>query len=256
MDVAEFFGRHAVPAWAAVPVDRIRAPVGRQPRDLLRSAKCLIVFGMPMSREIFSFPARRTSNELYALAREVDAVAKELAVALQSEGYRSLPVPTFLPMRIVDGRLKGILSLKHCAADAGLGELGMNTLLINPEHGNRLVLAAVATEWEFDRSPVHPSRTLCAGCRRCIEACPARAIGTEGVDQLSCLNIRQAVPALLRPLVFRAMASAVAAHLLESVIDALSRSATMHCSACLTACPYFRHAPRNDEHTPGREIGD
>jgi len=246
MDIAEFFARHAVPALAAVPVDRIRAPAGRHPRDLLRSAKSLVVFGKPMSVEIFSLSARRTSNELYALAREVDTVAKELAVALQSEGHRSLPVPTFLPMRIDKGRLKGVLSLKHCAADAGLGELGMNTLLINPEHGNRLVLAAVATEWEVDRSPEYPSRTLCTGCRRCIEACPARAIGPEGVDQLSCLNIRRAVPALLRPVVFRAMASAVAAPLLEPVIDAFLGSTTMHCSACFTACPYFRYTGSGD----------
>jgi epoxyqueuosine reductase len=254
MDVAEFFARHAVPAWAAVPVDRIRAPAGRHPRDLLRSSKSLVVFGKPTGVEIFSFPARRKSRELYGLAREVDQVAQELAAGLISEGYRSIHIPAFIPARIIDGRLKGTLSLKHCAAEAGLGELGLNTLLIHPKHGNRLVLAAVATDSELDQSPAHSSRALCTGCRRCIDACPVHAFGPTGVDQRSCLNMSRAVPALLRPVLYRAMESTVTAPLMESIVNALSGSVTMSCSACLSACPYFRHAARDEERRPEGEV--
>ena len=85
--------------------------------------------------------------------------------------------------------LRWDLSHKHAAVLAGLGEIGLNTLLINPRFGTRLMLASVVTN-----APVQPdlpfADTLCmrSDCRECITSCPVKAIHPSGeVDKVKCV---------------------------------------------------------------------
>ena len=61
------------------------------------------------------------------------------------------------------------------ATSAGLGWIGKNGLLINPDHGPRLSLATVLTD-----APLRPDepieQCLCGECTLCVEHCPSRAI--------------------------------------------------------------------------------
>ena len=76
-----------------------------------------------------------------------------------------------------DGRKEqfGYISLKHAAEIAGLGVIGKNYLLTNPQYGNLLWLSAVLTDAKL--VPDKKTKfTLCDNCNKCIEACPARAL--------------------------------------------------------------------------------
>ncbi len=70
---------------------------------------------------------------------------------------------------------------------AGIGWIGKNTCVINPDKGSWIFLAEIvcSLELECDR----PSFDQCGTCTLCIEACPTRAIVAPGVlDSTRCIS--------------------------------------------------------------------
>ena len=64
------------------------------------------------------------------------------------------------------------------AQRAGLGFIGNNGLLINPEAGSYLFLGEVFSDAEFPC--VEPAVSLCRDCGRCVSACPSGALTGDG----------------------------------------------------------------------------
>lgn len=77
---------------------------------------------------------------------------------------------------------------RELAHKAGLGWIGRNTMIIHPRFGSHLLLAAVLTNLEIaiDRPFQHDR---CGTCRRCVEACPTKAITEERlIDSRLCIS--------------------------------------------------------------------
>jgi epoxyqueuosine reductase len=74
------------------------------------------------------------------------------------------------------------------ARRAGLGWTGKNTLLIHPKAGSFFFLSELILDLELVADD--PMQDYCGTCRRCIEACPTKAISPEGylLDASKCIS--------------------------------------------------------------------
>ena len=68
------------------------------------------------------------------------------------------------------------------ARDAGLGEVGRLSILINPTHGPCVRLAVVTTDLELKvtTSTNHYIEDFCDICKKCAENCPSKSIPFQG----------------------------------------------------------------------------
>lgn len=80
----------------------------------------------------------------------------------------------------------GPVSERFFAAQAGLGWIGRNGLLIRPGRGSYCFLACILTTLKlpYDR----PIRNYCGNCHRCEQACPTAALHHGQCDARRCLS--------------------------------------------------------------------
>jgi len=73
------------------------------------------------------------------------------------------------------------LVLPPLAADAGLGEMGRNNILVSDRYGSRVRIGAVSTDLivEYDMPISLGVDHFCQRCKICAESCPPKALNLE-----------------------------------------------------------------------------
>jgi epoxyqueuosine reductase QueG len=161
----------------AAAEDFTAAPEGFKPADALPGCRSVIVLGTTFPAEVLGDADIYTESRNAMLSAMTD-MAKVVAKRVKTDGYQTKAVSSSGGKWVQgDGRkeLCGTISLKHAAALAGLGVIGKNYLLTNPQYGNMLWLSAVLTTAELvpDGRADFP---LCNNCNQCVEVCPVHAL--------------------------------------------------------------------------------
>ncbi|HWP96987.1 MAG TPA: 4Fe-4S double cluster binding domain-containing protein [Syntrophomonadaceae bacterium] len=238
MDLQEFARVKRLSVLASVSIARLRESPDF-PRELIpRFCHSIILLARELPSQVFEVESWLKTFYLSQFMKEMDLLSYNLSQLLLEEGHFSMPVPTFFPVRFEKGRLQGMLSLKHCAVQAGLGSLGLNTLLISPQFGNRLCLSAVFSQKKEETTPAL-SPPLCTTCKKCLDICPSGAISEHGVDFLKCLNVRRNLPGPLKGIISLKVRRKANGGQLESLLNTIAWNAEMVCSLCMTVCPHF-----------------
>lgn len=173
------------------PVDRFEAaPAGHKPQDLLPEARSVVMIAKRMLTSTFLSPNPRVYVLRYLQLRSrFQDVGYDLCRFLEDQGYWSINFPSTAPQDVSweTKMLVGDFSYKHAAQLAGLGQIGLNQLLITPQFGPRVWLMGVITTAELAPDPPFTD-TLCTGeeCNICAGNCPEGALSPQGIDLKKC----------------------------------------------------------------------
>src|SRR5205085_4447555 len=147
-------------------------PARLDPRARFPWAKSAIVILVPYESERPHAPEGALSHHIarYALGDDyhdvLDGMLREL------EEVIARVAPDAKTWRYVD---TGPLSDRALAANAGLGWIGKNGMLIDEEHGSYFFIGTLLTSIENDIDAATVA-DRCGACTRCIDACPTHAI--------------------------------------------------------------------------------
>lgn len=185
---AREFGAGAV--GIAGPNGYQQAPEGHRPWDILPGATCVVSLGFAQPNTVLdkAMPTQYTRS-IFKVAGRADQVANSVALRIEEQGYEAIPISArSMYMDALAGIFRGDLSHKHTAVLAGLGEMGVNTLLLNPAFGNRLMLSSVVTNAPLvPDQPFTDKICLREKCLKCVEACPVKAIKPSGeIEKIKC----------------------------------------------------------------------
>ena len=160
-------------------------------QDWLPGAKSMVILGdKVLEGPINSGVIRHAISEFKSVDERLSMAARETALELETQGFRSLPIPPYFPLEMsyATKGLVGDVSLREAAVRAGMGVLGKHGLLITPNWGPRLRLAGVVTKAPLESLSadsllsLDKVKSLCDGCNRCLRSCPAGAITEAGVN--------------------------------------------------------------------------
>lgn len=132
-------------------------------------------------------------------------------------GLSALPLPYHIE--------RGGLFLKDAAVLAGLGIVGKNNLLLNPEWGPRIRFRSILIEGEFEPTRPIEGFSPCESCGEiCHSACPQNAFSTGTYYRPNCIAQINAD---------------IANKMFDEEVgeDGIPRLVIKYCRACEFACP-------------------
>jgi epoxyqueuosine reductase QueG len=245
LDLTAFFRQEGVDVFAEVGIETLWDDDRSSVVQFFPSAESVIVFGKEVPVAVYLLSPKEKTRTMLRIAEALDNTAVRLAGLLESEQVLGRPVPLYLPVRIVNGRVQGVVRLKQVAAAGGLGSLGKNTVLISPRYGPRLLLSGVVAGRRVGKSgeagltAIRKELPDCTGCGRCIQVCPGGACGPDGVDTFRCRTVSTWVPPPLVPFAKWLLGRPLVVRCIAPLAPWIAGRATIRCSLCVTECPNF-----------------
>ena len=169
-------------------------------------------------------PARAVISR-YAWGDDYHVIVRQRLDALAEWLSRASGGPIYTRAYVDTGPIQERVFAQH----AGLGWIGKNSCLIDPELGSWLFLGCLITDLDLDADS--PGVDQCGECTACLSACPTSAIVAPGtIDATRCISyltieLKKAPPEALRP----------------------SMGALVYgCDICQDVCPWNRRAAVSD----------
>lgn len=168
-----FFAARKITLWGAADLRQFSTPKDETGQGF----PCALSFAVRMDPQIMvtiqNGPNQAYADEYARVNRQINDVSAALAAAVKFQGFRSLPLAA--SDRTDRVNIAGDFPHKTAATRAGVGWVGRHCQLITRPFGSWVRLGTVFTDLEL---PCGPSieRNFCGRCRRCVDACPAKAL--------------------------------------------------------------------------------
>jgi epoxyqueuosine reductase QueG len=220
-----------------------------RPNDIFAECKSSIVIalrwadplvdGLPEIRAMYSRMMIMMNNEL-------DQTLLRTARFITEKGFFAMPVHASDPYDL--NALKGVLSHKHAAVQAGLGEFGLSNLLLTPQFGPRQRFAQLLTDAEL----VHDKPLNSNLCEEtipecnfgCINICPRGVISSDYEND----------PSIMKTVVWKGtnIDKPGCSYYQDRGLPRMGRNGyTFRCGLCINACPVGSEIPKRKSITKG-----
>ena len=168
------------------------------PKQILPECKSILVLAIPYS----PLPRQSSSFHIAAYALGDDyhdilpARLKEIVDFIEEKVGHSIPNRYYTDT--------GPVLERELAQRAGLGWIGKNSMLINPQAGSTFFLAEILLGIELEPDDSFPT-DQCGTCNRCLTACPTQCIlPNRTIDARRCISyltieLKDEIPKELRP---------------------------------------------------------
>jgi len=181
------------------------APNGHHPKDWIQQAKSVICLGIQIPAHISAYErllkgSERIEGELRkevlkdhfyttvgydVINRNLEDIGLKITITLENEGFGTIYFPAIYShyQKHIQERVPGRFSMfssRHAAVRAGLGEFGLNNLVVTPQYGSRVRFLSIVTEADFEASPMLERKAcLAKDCYLCIDKCSPGAITVD-----------------------------------------------------------------------------
>ena len=159
-----------------------------RPEAHLPGATCVVSLAMRYPRAMYELAGRTDAESTMSLdAYENRHMVEELMVAaMDVTRYLEKVGALAIPMQITHYRVHAYKDIPGdwrrdfdhvvAAAAAGLGEIGLNGVLITPQYGTRQMIISVVTDAPLETDAMYDGPALCDECGRCVETCHMKAL--------------------------------------------------------------------------------
>lgn len=181
-------------------------PEAFRPRAIFPGTSTVIVIGLPVSLPVLeTAPSIWYAGHYRTINTLLDQAAYHIAGELTRNGWPSVPVPRdgYGSVSVLKECPVAFFSHRHAAFLAGLGNFGVNNMLLTPAFGPRVRFTSVFTTAAIAPDPLL-REPLCTRCGRCADACPVHAL--DGGDYPATLTDKKACATRSEALVKRYIA--------------------------------------------------
>jgi len=134
-----------------------------------------------MNRENIQSPARYVANDEYhSVGEEFAGIGRGMLRRFNKLGIRGVVPTKSWPMDLNrwPGKIWDI-SQKILATEAGLGQMGMNRIVLHPQYGAFIQLNSILIDAELDEYNRPLTENPCLKCHLCAAVCPTGAISKD-----------------------------------------------------------------------------
>ena len=189
--LTEWMQAHKITLWGAADLREFLTP----PDETGKRFPIALSWAIPMNPKIMASiqngPNQAYANEYTRVNGHINELSVALAIEIKAKGFRSQPLAASDRTDTVN--IKGDFPHKTAATKAGLGWVGRHCQLITRSFGSWIRLGTVFTDIEISCGPPK-ERNFCGHCRRCVEACPAKALKGNawypGIPREELLDVR------------------------------------------------------------------
>ena len=197
--IKEFARKEGLECVGLAGPDRLNGPPSIDPSHIMRGAKSIVAFALPMDVEaIDEFLSKKSPTSHNIDQKRMVQIAfwkgTRIQAFIESLGYRAKVVRTNSDYRRSPDPLATHPSFSHRfgAIAAGIAAHGWSGNTMTKEYGAAIYMSTVVTDAEFKSDPaLHPRHFIdgfCSKCKLCAKSCPVQMFHEDEEEEFVLLN--------------------------------------------------------------------